>query len=390
MSATTPRAALCRPGLGRQPDKRQRWRKAPWLVAVSVVMIVAGLAVAVADPFSSGGPSPSGLADNADPTGLYTVARQDLFSQTQVPATLGYAGAYSIINRQQGTVTALPATGRVIGQGQILFEVNGSPVVLLFGSTPAYRTLSSGLTGADVAELNADLVALGDATTADIPAGSDTFTSATATALEKFQAALGLAQNGTLILGQAVFLPTAARITSVSATLGAPAQSGEPVLQATSATRQVIVAMDASQQSQVAVGAKVAITLPNDATTPGVISSVGTVATTPSSNNSSSSGSANPTITVVVKPTDPAATGDWDQAPVNVTITTGTVNNALVVPVDALQAIASGGYAVEVVRADGVHSLVAVNLGLFDDADGMVQVTGTSLTVGQRVVVPEL
>jgi hypothetical protein len=354
------------------------------------VLIGAVLAIAMADPFSSGGPSQSGLADNADPTGLYIVARQDLSSQTEVPATLGYAGSYSIINREQGTVTSLPATGRVIGQGQILYEVNGSPVVLLFGSTPAYRTLSSGLTGADVSELNADLVALGDATTADIPAGSDTFTSATATALEKFQAALGLAQNGTLILGQAVFVPTAARITSVSATLGAPAQSGEPVLQATSIARQVIVAVDASQQSEVAVGAKVTITLPNDATTPGVISSVGSVATTPSSNNSSSSGSANPTITVLVKPTDPAATGDWDQAPVNVTITTGTVNNALVVPVDALRAIASGGYAVEVVGADGVHDLVAVNLGLFDDADGMVQVTGTSLAAGERVVVPEL
>jgi multidrug efflux pump subunit AcrA (membrane-fusion protein) len=116
---------------------------------------------------------------------------------------------------------------------------------------------------------------------------------------------------------------------------------------------------------------------------------VGSVATTPSSNNSSSSGSANPTITVLVKPTDPAATGGWDQAPVNVTITTGTVNNALVVPVDALRAIA-GGYAVEVVGADGVHNLVAVNLGLFDDADGMVEVTGTSLAAGERVVVPEL
>jgi multidrug efflux pump subunit AcrA (membrane-fusion protein) len=161
------------------------------------------------------------------------------------------------------------------------------------------------------------------------------------------------------------------------------------VLQATSITHQVIVAMDASQQSEVAVGARVTITLPNDATTPGVISSVGTVATTPSSNNSSSSGSANPTITVLVKPTDPAATGGWDQAPVNVTITTGTVNNALVVPVDALRAIA-GGYAVEVVGADGVHNLVAVNLGLFDDADGMVEVTGTSLAAGERVVVPEL
>jgi hypothetical protein len=389
VSAPTPHAALSPPGLIGLPDERQRRRRAPWLVAVSVVLIGAVLAIAMADPFSSGAPSQSGLADNADPTGLYIVARQDLSSQTQVPATLGYAASYSIINRHQGTVTALPATGRVIGQGQILYEVNGSPVVLLFGSTPAYRTLSSGLTGADVAELNADLVALGDATTADIPAGSDTFTSATATALEKFQAALGLAQNGTLILGQAVFLPTAARITSVSATLGAPAQSGEPVLQATSITHQVIVAMDASQQSEVAVGARVTITLPNDATTPGVISSVGTVATTPSSNNSSSSGSANPTITVLVKPTDPAATGGWDQAPVNVTITTGTVNNALVVPVDALRAIA-GGYAVEVVGADGVHNLVAVNLGLFDDADGMVEVTGTSLAAGERVVVPEL
>ena len=38
------------------------------------------------------------------------------------------------------------------------------PVVLLHGSTPAYRTLSAGASGPDVAELNADLVALGYAT----------------------------------------------------------------------------------------------------------------------------------------------------------------------------------------------------------------------------------
>ena len=91
-----------------------------------------------------------------------------------------------------------------------------------------------------------------------------------------------------------------------------------------------------------------------------------------------------------MNPTDPAATGTWDQAPVNVTITTGTVTNALVVPVDALLAQSSGGYAVEVAGADGIHHLVAVTLGLFDDADGLVQVTRTSLAVGQQIVVPNL
>jgi hypothetical protein len=31
-----------------------------------------------------------------------------------------------------------------------------------------------------------------------------------------------------------------------------------------------------------------------------------------------------------------------------------------------------------------------VSLGLFDDADGLVQVTGKGITVGQKVVVPAL
>lgn len=149
------------------------------------------------------------------------------------------------------------------------------------------------------------------------------------------------------------------------------------------------IALDATQESEVKVGDKVTITLPNNQTTPGVIASVGTVATTPSSSSSSdSSASTTSTITVLVTPTDPAATGNWDQASVNLTITTGSVANALVVPVDALLALSGGGYAVEVVDTAGVHSLVPVTLGLFDDADGLVQVTSSKLVAGQRVVVP--
>ncbi len=356
------------------------------MIAAVVVLVAAAVSVAVINPFSSGGTNHLGVVDNAEPTGLQTVTRQDLTSQTQLSATLGYAGTYSVVNQAQGTVTSLPAVGEVISQGQVLYEVNGVPVVLLYGSIPGYRALSEGITGADVKELNADLVALGYVATTELSPTSDDFTYWTQAGVEKLQKAVGVTQNGTLALGQAVFEPTAVRVTSVSATLGAAAQAGQSLLSATSTTRQVSIALDADEQSEVAVGDKVTITLPNGQTTPGVISSVGTVATIPASGSSSST----PTITVLVNPSDPAATGTWDQAPVDVTITTGSVSNALVVPVDALLAQSGGGYAVEVVGADGLRRLVDVSLGLFDDADGLVQLTGTSLVAGQQIVVPNL
>jgi hypothetical protein len=86
--------------------------------------------------------------------------------------------------------------------------------------------------------------------------------------------------------------------------------------------------------------------------------------------------------------THQAAAGRLDQAPVQVSITTSSVDNALVVPVNALLALAGGGYAVEVVGAGGVHRLVTVDLGLFDDAEGLVQVSGTGVHAGQQIVVP--
>jgi hypothetical protein len=273
-----------------------------------------------------------------------------------------------------------------------------TPVVLLYGSTPASRTLSEGLSGADVQQLNSALVALGDASKTDLDPSSDYFSAATAAGVEKLQAKLGVSQTGRFTLGQMVFLPTAARVTAVSATLGAPAQPGSTVIQATSTTRAVIAQLDAAEQSEVNVGDKVTITLPNNQTTPGVVSTVGTVATAPSSGGSGSGGSSNssgtsgstPTIEVDVTPTDPAATGALDQAPVTVTITTATVNDALVVPIDGLLALSAGRFAVEVVNSAGVHNVVPVKLGLFDDADGLVQVIAPDLSPGDSVVVPKL
>ena len=60
----------------------------------------------------------------------------------------------------------------------------------------------------------------------------------------------------------------------------------------------------------------------------------------------------------------------------------------LAVPVTALVAQAPGGYEVEVVGPGNARRWVPVQVGsVFDDTDGLVQVTG-ALMPGQRVVVP--
>jgi multidrug efflux pump subunit AcrA (membrane-fusion protein) len=294
-----------------------------------------------------------------------------------------------------GTLTVLPSPGQVISQGQAIYDVDGgSPVVLLHGTIPAWRTLNSGVSGADVAQLNHDLAALGDASASQLSsAGWDQFSPATAAGVQKLQASLGISSpSGSLSQGSFVFEPTALRITTVPGSLGGPASG--PVVTATSTRHVVSIALDASAQGEVKVGDAVTITLPDGSNTAGTVSSVGTVASVSSgSSGSSGSGSSgsgsNATIPVTVTLKDPSAAGTLDQAPVTVNITTATVPSALVVPVGALLAQSSGGYAVEVVGAGNTRRLVPVTVGIFDDSDGLVQVTG-ALTPGEQVVVPSL
>jgi hypothetical protein len=313
-----------------------------------------------------------------------------LSARTPVSATLGYAGSYTVLGHS-GTLTWLPSPGHVISQGQAVYKTgNGSPVVLLYGSVPAWRALDPGVTGADVSQLNRDLVALGDASSPEVSAaGWDYFSAETQAGVQKLQSALGISSPpGSLALGSVVFEPAALRVVTVTGSLGGPA-SGR-VLTATSTQHVVTIALDAAAQSEVKAGDSVTVTLPDGSVTPGTVSSVGTVATVSSGSKASQSGSgSSATIPVTVTLTDPSAAGSLDQAPVTVNITTATVSNALVVPVGALLAQSAGGYAVEVAGAGNTRRLVPVTTGIFDDTNGLVQVTG-ALTPGEQLVVPSI
>ena len=294
-------------------------------------------------------------------------------------STLAQSESTAATYGQSAVYTMLPKVGQIVRRGQRLYAIGGEPAFLFYGAVPASRAFMSGMSaGADVAELNRNLRGYG-------AAAGDAFTAATSLAIERFQSHHNVPATGKLPLGSVVFEPGAVRVTSVTPTNGSPVQAGA-VLGITSTRRVVTIALDASQQTSIEVGDPVVITLPDNSTTPGHVSFVGTVATIPSGDQGGGSGS--PTIEVDVRPDHPAATGRLDQAPVDVSITTASVRNVLVVPVNALVALANGGYAVEVIATTGVHQLVAVEVGLFDDSAGLVEVSGAGLAVGQHVVVP--
>jgi hypothetical protein len=176
-------------------------RKRSLLAAAAVlaaVTVVGGVAA------TTGG-APASAAARLARANTAPVERRTLSAIVSEPGTLTYrarpdGSPYPVINQAGGVYTEPPAAGQVIAQGHVPYRVDDSPVVLLSGATPVYRTLAAGASGPDVAELNADLVALGYATRAQLNPSSASFGSATTTAVVKLQAALRVTQTGTLTL----------------------------------------------------------------------------------------------------------------------------------------------------------------------------------------------
>jgi hypothetical protein len=302
-----------------------------------------------------------------------------------------------------GSYTWLPKAGDVIKADQPVYAVNGVKVPLLYGSLAAYRAFYVGMSdGADVGQLTNDLIALG------YGGGltqTNHYSNATAAAVQRWQTALGLPATGEILLGQAVFEPGPIRVTTVTPSVGASAggSGSGTVLTATSTTPTVTVNLAVTQEYLVKPGDAVTVVLPDGTTTVGGrVETVGNVATCPggggsgtgngstvadqspcssSGNNSNSS----PTVTVILTldSTPPGAT--LDQAPVNVNVTTDRADNVLAVPVNALLALAGGGFGVDVVTGNTSH-LVGVTTGLYSNT--LVQISGSGITAGTLVEVP--
>ena len=316
------------------------------------------------------------------PTGTVKVTKTDLSTTTVVPGTLGYTGLYEVyLQGPPGTVTWLPAPGRVISRGRPVLTVDNRTTRLFYGGRPAWRGLELGVpAGEDVRTLETNLVALGHANGGTLTVDGH-FTAATAAALRRWQRATHQTVTGRLELGAVTFQPGRLRVTNLVTKVGE--QAAGLVVTGTSTNVAVTLAVPVTDADAVHLHDTVSVTLPAGQTVPGRVTGLSTVATAPSDQDQGR-GEQLPTVAATVTLAHQVAGADLDQAPVEVHVTDASVTGVLAVPITALVALAGGGYGLYLL--DGGRRLVAVTPGLFSDT--LVEVKGDGLREGATVEVP--
>ncbi len=341
-----------------------------------VAVVVGALAVGGFLIVERGAEEPA-VVTEAAATEVVEVVRTDLVDTETFAGTLRYREPQTIRAAGPGVVTALTEEGALVRRGRPLAEIDGSPVSLLYGDRPAWRTLSTATRdGPDVLQLEENLVALGLDPDGELTVDDD-FTSLTGRIVEDWQEELGIAETGRIELGRVVFLPGPARVGAHQVELGATVAPGTPLLVVTGPDQEVVIDLPADRQDLATVGDEVTVELPAGEAAKGRVVEIGALARTPP-------GATEPVIDVVIALDDPDVAGDLNEAPVDVELVAGRAEDVLAVPVQALLALAEGGYALEI-AGDGPTRLVPVEIGEF--ADGLVEVRG-DVTAGTPVVVP--
>lgn len=308
-------------------------------------------------------------ANPALPPATAQITKTTLVEAQTESGILGYGDPVSVRAWGTGTLTWIAAEGSTVARGEPLFKIDELPVVALYGAVPMYRTLSNGMVGADVRQLQENLVELGYAEFVI----DGIYTQATTAAVLAWQADLGLFQTGMVEPGQVVFTPGPARIAEHIAQVGDLLGGDAPrILNYTGSARLVTVALNVVDQALAVVGSAVTVTLPDERIVDGVIAEVGTVVT---------EGEFEVTVTIA----DQAALGTLEAAPVDVDFVSATRADVLTVPVAALLALAEGGYGVEIVEGNTTR-IVAVKTGMF--AGGRVEISGEAIAEGMMVGVP--
>ena len=369
-------------------------------------LLITGAAMVILGGAAAGfvlgrGPGDNALAATAGlPPATAEVTRTTLVETTTVPGTLGYGDPVPVSTAERGTLTWIAPVGSTVKRGEPLFKIDQRPIVALYGSLPLYRTLQDGTEGADVKQLERNLAELGYT---GFTVGN-TYTPATAAAVDTWQARLGLPVTGTVEPGQAVITRRAVRIAAHTAragdTIGGDTGAGGgPVLSYTGTTRRVSVELEVADWALAVRGRTVTVTVPGRGTVRGKIAQVGTVVTaqgtapggtTPEGGTSpdvgASPAASGGSIEVTVTIADQKALGPLDAAPVDVGFVSDKRENVLAVPVAALLALPKGGFGVQVVDA-ATTRIVPVKTGMF--AAGQVEVTGKGIAAGVRVGVPK-
>ena len=211
-------------------------------VAIAIIVTAGVVAVVVTTSRSS----TSNAARPPARVSTAQVTKRDLVTYDETTATLGYTTSVTVSSPVQGTVTTIAAVGDTIDAGTVLATIDGAPVVALVGEVPGYRDLAVGSAdGADVRELEQNLVMLGFDTTATVKI-DEHYDAATAAAVTRWESSLGLTGDGKVPRSEVVYVPGRLLVDGLSTVVGGAAASGSALLTGREAQRELLLSSTAA------------------------------------------------------------------------------------------------------------------------------------------------
>jgi peptidoglycan hydrolase-like protein with peptidoglycan-binding domain len=355
-----------------EPDgRRRRW----WIPTVILVLVVlGGVALWL---WTKNGSTPATDAAATTELSFAEVVATDLVETSEYEGTMGRLEGNPVSTRLAGTVTALPEEGTTLEQGDVIAWVDNQPVILLYGELPVWRVMADDTEGPDVLQLETALTELGFNGSSSAMTVDETYSAATESVVENWQEEVGAEDDGVVDLGEVIFLQGPVRVDALQVKVGDQIAAGSVIFTTSADDIEISFDLPTSEQDNVAVGDMVEITLPDLSTTTGVVTEIASVATRADDGIEAF-------FEAIAVLDDPSVAEGIDEAPVTVAVITDRADDVIAVPVEALVALAEGGYGVEVEDGSGTR-LVAVEPGFY--ADGLVAVTG-EVEPGDRVVVP--
>jgi len=371
---TTSPAAGVEP-LASEPRRRRR------LVWPAVGVCLAAAAGVGVWRWTSGGSTGSSPATTG-PIATAVVELGTISATENWQGRLDHGTPFTVNYSADGTVTRLVDQGVTVERGDELYRVDERPVILLYGDIPMFRNLGRGDSGADVAQLEANLAEMGYGN----GAVDDTYTGSTAAAVRAWQTDIGTEPTGTVARGDAVFVSETGRVDTLHVDIGDVVGPGTPVLDLTGTDEVVSLQADVDDRDRLDIGAPATVVLPDGGEVAGTVDKATVVEVAPEPEGGNLDGGSEPETEMVVQVQIALAEDVADElagAPVEVVVAIDERADVLLVPVTALLALSEGGYGLEVVGDDGITEIVPVDTGLF--ADGKVQVEGEGVAEGTVV-----
>lgn len=193
-------------------------------------------------------PEPPSVRDS------FIVQDGTLSRSLRLPAVASWTVLGTVRSPAGGIITEIVTASGVFQPGDVVLRINERPMVVIPGSVPAFRDMTVGTRGRDVAALQAYLGELGY----QVDDVGDTYTQVTETAVRGWQEALGLPATGTVSLGDVLIIDPVALEAPLrwteSVDVGVPLAPGTAILERLSAAPALTLEFGGSPPAQLEAG----------------------------------------------------------------------------------------------------------------------------------------